>query len=215
MSSWVKLHRKFLEWEWYSDQNCVRLFLHLLLTANYEDKNWKGIDVKRGQLISGRKVLSQQTGLTEKQVRLTLEKLKKTKEVATSRANGYTLLTICKFNDYQNIKITKGHEKGHETGRRGATTKEREEYKEELFKVFWDKYPVKTKKQLAKTKFLKLQKEDIDQILKTIDGFVNYKPFEDYNHPHPTTYLNNRRWEDELTNDEDQLTGKVFQSQFP
>lgn len=54
MSGWIKLHRKITEWEWYSDANTFRVFMHLLLTANYEDKRWRNIDVKRGQIITGR-----------------------------------------------------------------------------------------------------------------------------------------------------------------
>ena len=33
MSGWIKLHRKITEWEWYSDANTFRVFMHLLLTA--------------------------------------------------------------------------------------------------------------------------------------------------------------------------------------
>ena len=45
-TGWIKLHRKFLKWEWYSDINTKSLFLHLLLTANHKDKQWQGITVK-------------------------------------------------------------------------------------------------------------------------------------------------------------------------
>ncbi|MCI6393248.1 MAG: hypothetical protein MR822_02005, partial [Bacteroidales bacterium] len=40
---WLKLFRCFTEWEWYSDTNTVRLFLHLLLRVNYRERRWKGI----------------------------------------------------------------------------------------------------------------------------------------------------------------------------
>ena len=30
----------------------------------------------------------------------------------------------------------------------------------------------------------------------TIDTFLEYKPFKDYTHPNPLTYLNNERWND-------------------
>ena len=38
----IKIHRSLLEWEWYQDTNTKTVFIHLLLTANYKDKNWKG-----------------------------------------------------------------------------------------------------------------------------------------------------------------------------
>ena len=54
MSGWVKIHRQITEWEWYRDANTFRVFMHLLLSANYEDKRWRNIDVLRGQIITGR-----------------------------------------------------------------------------------------------------------------------------------------------------------------
>ena len=47
--SWIKIYRSLLDWEWYDDINTCRLFIHLLLTANYEDKKWHGMVIKRGQ----------------------------------------------------------------------------------------------------------------------------------------------------------------------
>lgn len=32
----ILLHRSILRWEWYGDLNTARLFIHLLLTVNYE-----------------------------------------------------------------------------------------------------------------------------------------------------------------------------------
>ena len=40
MEGWVKLHRKFLEWEWYDKSETVHLFLHCLLKANHKDKSY-------------------------------------------------------------------------------------------------------------------------------------------------------------------------------
>ena len=51
MEGWIKLHRKILDWEWYTDAPVRILFEHLLLTANSEDKKWRGMTIKRGQTI--------------------------------------------------------------------------------------------------------------------------------------------------------------------
>jgi hypothetical protein len=77
-----------------------------------------------------------------------------------------------------------------------------ENEKESAFDLFWSKYPVKSSKANSKKKFLKLSKSDIETILATIDSYVAYKPFESYRHPNPETYLNQRRWEDELKKEE-------------
>ena len=41
----ILLHRSILRWEWYGDLNTARLFIHLLLTVNYEPQRWQGIAV--------------------------------------------------------------------------------------------------------------------------------------------------------------------------
>ena len=39
----IKLSKNILEWQWYSDPNVSRLFVHILLKANFKKNNWKGI----------------------------------------------------------------------------------------------------------------------------------------------------------------------------
>ena len=69
---------------------------------------------------------------------------------------------------------------------------------EESFNLFWSKYPKKVSKGKCQTKFTKLPQKDIDNILNNLDRYIAYKPFAEYNHPNPMTFLNQRRWEDEL-----------------
>lgn len=98
---WIKLHRQILDWEWYSDINCSRLFIHLLLTANAKDKTWKGIEVKRGQLITSLQNLSVETGLTLQQLRTAIKKLKSTQEITIKSTSKYTAVTVVNYEDYQ------------------------------------------------------------------------------------------------------------------
>lgn len=52
MNGWVKIHRSILNWQWWPDDHMVRLWLHLIISANIEDQKWQDIIVKRGQLIT-------------------------------------------------------------------------------------------------------------------------------------------------------------------
>lgn len=70
--------------------------------------------------------------------------------------------------------------------------------KENSFNLFWTKYPKKVSKDKCKDKFTKLPPKDIETILSTIDRYIQYKPFEEYTHPNPMTYLNQKRWKDEI-----------------
>ena len=78
-----------------------------------------------------------------------------------------------------------------------SRVKESKLNKQKEFELFWLKYPKKVGKKDCFKKWLSLSKKDTDKILITIDGFIKYKPFKDYNHPNPKTYLNGERWNDE------------------
>ena len=51
MEGWIKLHKKFLEWEWFDKSEMVQLFIYFLMKCNYTDKDWRGIEIKRGSFI--------------------------------------------------------------------------------------------------------------------------------------------------------------------
>lgn len=117
MIGWIKLHRKFLEWEWFHDSNMVRVFIYLLLKANREDTLWKGRAIKRGQLVTSRKKLSKDLGISERKIRTILTRLttpqkatskttsKTTSELTIKTTNKYSIITICNYESYQKREI--------------------------------------------------------------------------------------------------------------
>ncbi len=103
--SWIKLHRKFLEWEWYGKSEMVHLFLHLLLKANSEDKRWQGMVIKRGQLVTSYDSLHTQTGLSVRTIRTCISRLIETGEVERESTNKFSIITICNYESYQGVEI--------------------------------------------------------------------------------------------------------------
>ena len=99
--SFITLSRKILLWEWYTDANTMRLFMHCLLKANWRDKKWRGINVKRGSFITSQQNLSDDLGLSRKQIQLSLDKLIQTNEIEKEGHSKYTLVTVVKYDDYQ------------------------------------------------------------------------------------------------------------------
>jgi len=98
---WIKLHRQILEWEWYSDNNCFRVFLHLLLKANHKEKRFKGIELKVGSIVTSRDLLARETGLSSQQVRTALNKLISTNEITSVTSSQGTILQIVSYEKYQ------------------------------------------------------------------------------------------------------------------
>ncbi len=104
MHGWIKMYRKFLNWEWYDDINTKCLFLHLLLKANAEDREWHGIKINRGQLVTSLNLLSKETGLSIRSIRTSLDKLISTGELTSEATSRYRIITVCKYEDYQELK---------------------------------------------------------------------------------------------------------------
>ena len=103
LNGFVVLHRSLLNWGWHSDPATGWLFVNLILLASYAPSEWKGIPLDRGQLITGRKALAKQTGLSERQIRTALEHLKSTGEVTIKATNKYSLITIVNYRKFQDI----------------------------------------------------------------------------------------------------------------
>lgn len=101
MSGWIKLHRQIIEWEWYTDHNTFRVFLHLLLTANHKDKKYKGMELKAGTIVTSRDLLAFATGLSVRQVRTALDKLKTTNELTIKTSPQGTIIQIVNYVKYQ------------------------------------------------------------------------------------------------------------------
>ena len=69
-----------------------------------------------------------------------------------------------------------------------------------LFDDFWDAYPNKVGKIHAAKIFNKLSVKLQHQVIEHTKQYAKWKPFETYNHANPTTYLNQKRYMEELPN---------------
>ena len=106
MSGWIKIHRKFLDWEWFNKSEAVHLFLFMLIKANHKSGKWQGIDIERGQFISSLANISNATGISVQTIRTILKKFEKTNEIELKSTSQYTIVTICKYECYQDENET-------------------------------------------------------------------------------------------------------------
>lgn len=104
----MKLHRKLLEWEWYEDAHMVHLLVHLLLTASHERKEYKGLIIKRGQLATTTKELSEALGTSRTSIWRRLKRLEMERFVELEVKQKETIITICKYDSYQENKKKSG-----------------------------------------------------------------------------------------------------------
>lgn len=98
---YVKISRKILDWEWYTDINTKVLFLHILLKANWKDGRFQGIEVPRGSFVTSLQNLAAETGLTVRNVRTALKHLENTGEVTSNRHVKFSVITVKNYDRYQ------------------------------------------------------------------------------------------------------------------
>lgn len=104
-SGFISLHRSMLNWDWYDDIKTKTLFIHLLLTVNHIDGTWHGMKIYRGSRITSYQNLAKETGLTVREVRTALNKLKSTGELTCKSTHKYTLINVVNYSKFQNANF--------------------------------------------------------------------------------------------------------------
>ena len=112
----VKLPRSILAEDWARRPQALAVFVRLLLSANREAKDWHGITIGRGQVVTSLRSLSKSCGLSVSAVRTALDALQraglahllahpgahpKKGGPAHLAAQGYTLVTVCNYDSYE------------------------------------------------------------------------------------------------------------------
>lgn len=126
-SGWIALHRKLMNSDTFNRLTAIQkiIAIYLVLNANHKDNTWHDIykdvsvEVKRGQLITSRAKIKEwfkkDKDVTEQKIRTTLDKLEKYGFLTKVSTNNYTLITICHYNDYQDIKKESNQVDNHES----------------------------------------------------------------------------------------------------
>lgn len=98
---YIRLHRQILKWEWWSNPNTFRLFIYLLLKANYQQTKYEGKTLERGQLVTTLPQLATDNQQTIQQIRTSLSHLISTGEITVESNTRNRIITVVKYNDYQ------------------------------------------------------------------------------------------------------------------
>lgn len=106
LAGFIKLHRSLLEWEWHDDPNTLSVWIHLLLKANFKPTEWRGIILQPGQLITSRASLAKETGLSEREIRTAMNRLKTSGCLTIEATNRFTLISIVDFSSFQGVSAT-------------------------------------------------------------------------------------------------------------
>lgn len=107
MSGWIRVQRGIIDHWVFSEADALKLWVYLLMSANYEDKsrmfNGRLTQVKRGQLIYGRHAVSQRLGISEAKLRRYIKQFIKDEMISQQTTNKYSIITITCYEKYQDV----------------------------------------------------------------------------------------------------------------
>lgn len=98
---YIKIDRRILNWEWYSNINTKVVFLHILLRANWQDGKFEGINIPRGSLVTSYAKLAEETTLSVQSVRTAINHLKSTGELTVEQHAKFSVISIKNYGLYQ------------------------------------------------------------------------------------------------------------------
>lgn len=135
-NGYVRDYRSTVDWEWFTDPKTAHLWEYIRLRVNYEPSRFRGITIRRGEMLESIPTIAKNTGLTEKSVRTALNHLKSTGEVACKRTRYGLLIYAIKYAFFQSREPEKGTltgtqpayevaESGQGSGNEVATYKEK------------------------------------------------------------------------------------------
>ena len=101
---YIRVYRNLINWEWFTDVNTSHLFVYCMLRANHSSQKWQGKTLKKGTFITSLSKLADNTGLTIRQVRTSLNKLKTTNDLTYTTTNKFTVINVRAYCDWQNLK---------------------------------------------------------------------------------------------------------------
>ncbi len=102
---WIKIHRKVLDSGFWMESEAVHLWIHLLIKAAHNQRKtyWNGnlVELQEGQLITGRKKLSEETGIGEQVIRKWLKIFEVNQQITIEKTSVGSCISILNYNEYQ------------------------------------------------------------------------------------------------------------------
>jgi hypothetical protein len=215
---YIKLWRKSLDTSFFRNINLMHFWIWCLLKASHKEKvfsvGFQEVTLNPGEFVFGRKKASEETGLSEQTIRTCLTYLQNMENLTIKTTNKFSVISIVNWNEYQGELTNKLTNEQPTTNQQLTTNKNDKNDKNVKksinnpinplsFDSFWEAYPKKQAKQDAIKAFnsinpdeelLKIMKDSIEKFKKT-----EYWTERDGKYiPLPATWLNKRRWEDEV-----------------
>jgi len=210
---WIKLHRSILEHpHWMSEPfTRAQAWIDLLLLANHKESHIRKrgvlVVVDRGALGYDERTLAERWKWSRGKVRRFLQELTEEKRInrkisqktIPKNTSVSACIYILNYEKYQSGDTENSTEDSTEDGTRTRMLKNKKNIYTSDFLTFWAAYPRKIGKQAAFKAWQKNNLPSLDNILQSIGRQKQSDQWKDERFiPHPATWLNQGRWEDEI-----------------
>lgn len=210
MDGWVKLHRQLIERGWLKNPKLLTFWIYCLLKATHEPfkakVGFQEVQLEAGQFIFGLRKASEESFLSIQTIRTCLDTLKRWGNITLKSTNKFSVISIINWESYQCADF----ENNKPLTNKQQTTNNIQEHKEQKnkyscaqFDLFYKSYPKKRARRDAERAWSKLNPdESLFQSIMT--ALEKQKATQDWKKdggqfiPLPATWINGRRWEDEI-----------------
>jgi len=211
----VKLPDSLPQWDWFDDKNTVYVYIRLILSAAWEERDYKGVNLKRGQLVISQRDFANKCSVSRQELRTILNRLIATHKITQTATSKFSVVTVldydcttqkstCKTTTKQpTINPPSLYNTDIQNNRNTDSDKTGEAESDYNFNSFWMLYPKKTAKQQALKAWLKIKPDNelFHQILSALElqkQSVQWQKDGGQFIPYPATWLNGERWKDEI-----------------
>lgn len=240
MSGYFKLYRELLNKPiWLNSSNEQRVILITLLAmANWKETEWdyygEKIKLNPGQFIASAPAIKERCNSSEitiMKIRTALERFEKLNFLTVSLTGKSTksgrLITIVNWRLYQSNEEAENRQNNRQNNKEitdrqptdnrhikeeGKEYKELKEDKEKGFERFWEIYPSKRKKPVAKIAWLNMRVHSEEQYALINAAVERYKKTNQWQEengryiPDPDTFLQDERWADDIPVPKENIT---------
>lgn len=160
---YIKLYRKSLDAGWLKNHKLWAFWSYCLLKATHKEFDaivgLQVIHLLPGQFVFGRKRASEETGLTEREIRTILAFLRKSGNLTIKTTNKYSVITIVNWSTYQNSETANDQQNDQQVANKCPHTRTKEHKK---------KTPAGISSQISELERRYPDKAAIDQALNAI-----------------------------------------------
>lgn len=217
-NGWIKLHRQLQDhWIWRKPEQ-LKAWIDILLMVTHTERTKfiKGQEVllKQGEVDASFRYLAKRWDWSIGKVQRFLILLKKCSMIEVKTSTGQNLISVCNYASYQIEQNQNDTQVGtapiQERYENKNVKKERNNIYSLEFDEIWKLYPVKKNKHISFLKYKRALKDKTHSDLKTIlQKHINSWVGKEKEYlPHLSTWLNQKRYLDELVADDDKVFNK-------